>query len=443
MTAERVYPSPARAWTMVAMLTIAYVFSYVDRYILALLIQPIKADLGLTDEQIGWLIGPAFAIFYATMGLPLGWLADRKRRTWIIAAGVAFWSLATAACGLARSFWHLFFARMSVGIGEATLSPSAFSMIGDSFPPERRGKPIAVYSAALTLGAGIASLIGASVLSWAKSSPEIALPILGEVRPWQLTFFAVGLPGLLVALGFLALKEPRRQLAQAVDPELGGSSMADMLRYVGARWATYASFVSLVCVMTIIAYSHGFLPATFERTWGWPAEQYALYNGIANLVIGPATVYTMGYLSDRLMKRGILDAPLRILFLGALLMVPTGALPMLMPTAGLAFALLCLNIVAIATISAVGVTALLNITPAQIRGQVVALYYMAISLAGLLLGPTTVGMLSTRVFGEENIRSAVATLPLLYGLVPLALMPLTRRLYLDQMKRLGGFGDRD
>ena len=141
---EHPWPASRTAWSMVILLTIAYIFSFVDRGILGLLIEPIKADLQLKDEDLGYLIGPAFALFYATMGLPLGWLADRRRRTWIVAAGIALWSAATAASGLARSFWHLFFARMGVGVGEATLSPCAMSMIGDSFPPERRGKPIAV-----------------------------------------------------------------------------------------------------------------------------------------------------------------------------------------------------------------------------------------------------------------------------------------------------------
>lgn len=140
------YPPAGKAWYMVILLTIAYVVSFVDRNILGLLIDPIKADLGLSDFQIGLLLGPAFAVFYATMGLPLGYLADRRRRTWIVAAGIALWSAATAFSGLARSFAQLFVARMSVGIGEATLSPCAMSLISDSYPEERRGKPIALYS---------------------------------------------------------------------------------------------------------------------------------------------------------------------------------------------------------------------------------------------------------------------------------------------------------
>ena len=163
------YPSTGYAWYTVAILTIAYVFSFIDRYILGLLIEPIKADLGLSDTQIGLLLGLAFAIFYATMGVPIGWLADRQRRTWIVAAGIAVWSAATALSGLARNFTQLFIARLSIGIGEATLSPCALPMISDSFPRARRARAIAVYLMALSLGAGIANLVGGQVIAWSNS----------------------------------------------------------------------------------------------------------------------------------------------------------------------------------------------------------------------------------------------------------------------------------
>ena len=169
--ADNGYPGARYAWYMVILLTVAYVCSFIDRFMLGLLVEPIKADLGFSDTQLGLLLGPAFAIFYATMGLPLGWMADRYRRGWIVAAGIAVWSAATVASGLVKNFFQMFMARMSVGIGEATLSPCAISMISDSFPRERRAKPIAFYSMAVSIGAAIASLFSATVLVWAKSSP--------------------------------------------------------------------------------------------------------------------------------------------------------------------------------------------------------------------------------------------------------------------------------
>ena len=245
-----------------------------------------------------------------------------------------------------------------------------------------------------------------------------------------------GAPGLVVALVFFWLREPERRLNTANDPTLEGNGILDALRYVGRNAGIYGGFVSLVCVMTIIAYSQGFLAPAFERSFGWPPEKYAFINGTALLVIGPATVLLMGYLSDRWTQAGARNAPFRLMTFGFLIMVPTGALAMLMPTGEIAYAVLCLNTIGIAMVSAVGVTALLVITPAQIRGQMVALYYMAISLSGLLLGPTTVGFLSTRIFGEAQLNLAVASVPVLYGVIPLLLIPIIRRLYLKQMEWL-------
>jgi len=430
------YPSSARAWFLVGLLTTAYVLSYIDRAILGLLIEPIKADLSLTDEQIGWVLGPAFAIFYATMGLPLGWLVDRSKRTWIVGFGVIVWSIATAVSGLAKNFAHLFTARMAVGVGEATLSPSAMSMIADSFPPERRGKPISVYVAALSLGGGIASLIVSGVLIWAKGIGDIDIMFLGSLAPWQLTFVAVGLPGLLVGLLFFFIREPNRRPIESDDIDIGGSSIGDAISYLKANFGIYAGFISLACVMTIVAYSHGFLPAAFERTWGWSAEKYAAVNGAVLIIVGPITVISCGFIIDKWVQAGVKDAALRMLVIGALIMVPTAALAMVMPSGELAYAVLTLSNMSIGVISTTAVTALLAITPGQIRGQITALYYMAISMTGLFLGPTTVGMLSTRYFGEENLNLAVGVLPLVFGLIPILCIPFSMRLYRAQLARL-------
>lgn len=430
------YPSSGRAWFLVALLTVAYILSYVDRAILGLLIEPIKADLNLTDEQIGWVLGPAFAVFYATMGLPLGWLVDRSRRTWIVGCGIIVWSFATAMSGLSKSFAHLFTTRMAVGVGEATLSPSAMSMIADSFPPERRGKPISVYVAALSVGGGIASLIVSGVLVWAKNIGEISVPLLGALAAWQITFVAVGLPGLLVGLVFFFMREPVRRPVESDELQIEGNGVGVALKYLRDNLSIYAGFISLACVMTVIAYSQGFLPPAFERTWGWAPEKFAAINGIVLIILGPITVISTGFILDRWVQSGVPDAALRLLIIGFLIMIPTGSIAMFMPTATLAYIVLSLNTVGIGMVSTTAVTAVLAITPAQIRGQIVALYYMAISMTGLFLGPTTVGILSTRVFGEDQLNVAIGVLPVLYGIVPLLFIPITYRLYKQQLNRI-------
>lgn len=425
MSVPSTYPSPRAGWTLTILLTIAYIFSYIDRSILGLLVDPIKADLKLTDADIGYVSGIAFAIFYATMGLPLGWLADRTRRTRLVAAGIGLWSLATAACGLAGTFGHLFLARMSVGIGEATLSPAAMSLISDSFSPDKRGKPVALYSAALGLGAGLAGLASAAIVAWTKGSTLVAVPFAGDVKPWQMTFFLVGLPGLLVALAFVFMREPPRQ-------SIGGASngVAAALGEVGRNWAAYAGLTVMVCVMTITAYSQSyFAPSAFTRAYGWPTEQFALYNGLASLVLGPGTMAMTGWLNDRMTARGAADAPFRLTMIAFVAMVPMATLPFFLGNAPATFALHALSTVPIAMVTAAALLALLAIAPAAVRGQVVALYYVAISLSGLLLGPTTVGKLSTQFYGEGHLGWAIGTTTALYGIAPLLLLPMIWRAY--------------
>ena len=436
---DKPYPAAMAAWGLVILLTLAYILSFVDRYILGLLAEEIKADFGITDTQIALLIGPAFAFFYATMGLPFGWLADRKRRTWIVGIGIAVWSLATVACGLARNYLTLFLARMGVGIGEATLGPCAMSMIADSFPKEKRGKPIAFYTMAQSLGAAGAFFIGALVLAWARETDAVAVPVLGDLAGWQFIFVAVGFPGLLLAAAFFLVKEPHRRLE--TQTEAGSNvSIPDMLRYVFGKFSLFGPYLSIFCCMTILAYAQGLLPSMFVRTYEWQPEKYALVNAIVLLATAPLTVNLAGWFSDRQTKTGDDTAPLKLAIVGLLLLVSTSVLFPLMPTGELAFAFLVVNTIGLALISAVGVIGLLNIVPSTMRGQCVALYYMTISLTGLFIGPTSIGMLSDLVFGNENIRYAFTAQALIFGIPVIALMPYLLKRYKAEVAALEGRG---
>ena len=193
------YPSNSRAWYAVVILTIAYVVSFLDRQLLSLVVQDVKADLDLSDTQVSLLLGFAFALFYTTMGIPIGRLADKKSRRAIIGVGITFWCLMTAACGLAKNYTQLFLARVGVGVGEATLSPSSLSMISDYFPKEKRGKAIGFFNMGVSVGSGIALIVGGQIVAYVANSPPLVLPFFGEIFAWQALFLYVGLPGLIVA----------------------------------------------------------------------------------------------------------------------------------------------------------------------------------------------------------------------------------------------------
>ena len=177
------YPDPVYAWYVLLILFLAYTVAYIDRQIMALLIEPIKRDLHISDTQVSLLIGFAFVIFYTFAGIPIGRLADKKNRRVIIATGIFFWSLLTAVCGLARNFWQLFLARIGVGIGESCLSPAAYSLIADYFPKSRRSMAIGLYSSGIYVGAGLALVVGGFVIQLIANMHEVVIPVIGHLYP--------------------------------------------------------------------------------------------------------------------------------------------------------------------------------------------------------------------------------------------------------------------
>jgi len=198
------------AWYALILFVIVYVFNFIDRQIVSILAESIKSDLKLDDAQIGFLYGTAFAVFYSLFGIPLGRLADSWYRGRLMAIGLALWSSMTAMSGFAQSFGMLAAARVGVGIGEASASPAAYSMIADYFPKEKRATALSIYSSGLYIGGGIALPLGGYILSaWARRFPAEATAPFG-LAPWQAAFLAVGLPGLLLALWIWNLKEPLR-----------------------------------------------------------------------------------------------------------------------------------------------------------------------------------------------------------------------------------------
>lgn len=196
------------SWYVLFTLVVVYVFNFIDRQILSILAVDIKRDLDLTDGQLGFLGGAAFAVFYALFGVPLGRLADRWHRVRLLTIGLALWSAMTAVSGLARNYLTLSLARMGVGVGEATASPTAYSLISDYFPARQRGTALAIYSSGLYVGGGVSFLIGAKISKlWDAAYPGGGW---GGMAGWQAAFLAVGLPGLLVALWVSTLREPAR-----------------------------------------------------------------------------------------------------------------------------------------------------------------------------------------------------------------------------------------
>lgn len=201
---------------VLGVLVLVYIFNFIDRNILSILAEDIKADLGVSDAQIGFLYGTVFAVFYAVFGIPLARFADVWNRRSLISIGLSFWSFMTAASGLARSFPQLAACRIGVGIGEASASPAAYSMLSDYYPPRLRATVIAIYAGGVYIGAGIGIFLGGLILeAWAAAYPDPAIAPFG-LRGWQVAFMAVGIPGLFMAAWVRTLREPTRGFSEGL-----------------------------------------------------------------------------------------------------------------------------------------------------------------------------------------------------------------------------------
>lgn len=395
----------AYEWYVVVICMLAYIFSFVDRQILALMIEPIKRDLQLSDTQFSLLHGLAFSLFYAVMGIPIALLADRYSRPKIIAIGVAFWSLATAACGLSRSFAHMFLARIGVGVGEAALSPATYSMLSDMFPRDKLGRAVGVYSIGSFIGGGMAFLIGGYVINLLKSVDTVVVPWVGAMRPWQVTFFIVGLPGLLVALLIvLTVRDPQRLgLRRAADGQAQKPSIRDTFRFLGRHRRTFFchylgfSFYAMV-LFALLSWT----PAFYMRRFGMSPVEAGYMLGVVVLVANTAGVFCGGWLMDGLAKRGYRDAPLRAGVIGAVGMALPAVAFTQVDSLWLSVGLL-LPAMFFASFPMPTSTAAMQILPPnQIRAQVSALFLLISNLIGLGVGTTAVALLTDRLFGNPG-----------------------------------------
>ncbi|MEO8384425.1 MAG: MFS transporter [Betaproteobacteria bacterium] len=389
--------SMAYPWFVVAILMVAYVFSFVDRQILNLLVAPIRRDLGISDTQMSLLMGFSFAIFYTILGIPLGRLADRMSRRGLVAAGVVVWSFMTALCGLAQTYLQLFLFRIGVGVGEATLSPAAYSMIADYFPPERRATAISVYSMGIYLGSGIAFLLGGLVIQFAVAQGAVTLPLIGDVRPWQVVFFVLGGSGILFSFAFLLVREPPRDGVLVHGSVPFGEVVAHL-------WLNRRTVLCHNVGFAMIAFcSYGtaaWVPSFFIRTFGWKAGEVGIIYGLIVMVFGCAGILFGGWLTDRWLKQGKTDAALRVGIVASAVAI-VGGVYLLAGNGKLAAIFMVPAVFALGMPFGAAPAAIVAIVPNQMRGQTAAVYLFIVNLIGLGVGPTAVALVTDYVFAND------------------------------------------
>jgi MFS family permease len=417
------------------MLLFCYAFGIVDRNIIGLLLPYMKADLGLTDFQMGLLQGPAFGIFFAVAALPIGILVDRWRRVPVLWIGLLIWSMATLASGFLGTFAGLFIARMLVGAGEATITPASASTIADTFAPAQRGKAFGIYQAGGSVGLGIGYLLSAFALIFVADVQALWPSVLGAMRNWQVVFFLVGLPGLLlVVLIAVTMREPGRFGAAQQTPEV---TLRPLLLEVRENWpALTAVIVATVMNVLIVNAKSAWFPSLFMRVHAWQPQDVGIALAAVGIPLGLFSCLTAGWVLAWLEKRGRRDGPMLVMLLQCAAWMVFGPLQSLAssPTATLIwhagtalFATWCVT---------AAFTALSRITPNRLRGQVMAIYSVVFAFVGVSLGPPLVGYLNDSVFtAQAGVGSSLALVTGMIGLIGVLVSWFGRRAYTRAVER--------
>lgn len=397
MTSEKEDPQIVRyRWTVLVMLTLVYTFNFIDRQILVILQEPIKAELGLSDAQLGLLTGFSFALVYVTAGIPIAWLADRSNRRNIVAASLAFWSFMTAISGLVQNYGQLLAARIGVGIGEAGGSPPSHSIISDYFPPSSRGTALSFYSMGIYLGV----LFGFAAGGW-----------IAENFGWRTAFFLIGIPGIIYALAVVwVVKEPPRG-----QYDLGGLPAKSSFSETMACLRTRPTFwwLSVGCAFSaFVSYGNGnFMPSFLMRNHGMSLSEVGAILGLISGLSGAAGTFLGGFIADRLGQRDIRWYVWIPILGGLSSMIPAYYTLFGTDTTLIIAAMVPSQILSALYLGPCIATCHSLVSPGM-RAMASAILYFVLNLIGLGLGPLTVGILSdlfVDAYGDNNLRYAMAS----------------------------------
>lgn len=393
-----------RGWTL-ALLTLVYFFSFMDRYILSILLEAIKADLDLNDTQLGLLSGFAFALFYATLGIPVAWLADRASRRDIIAVALALWSAMTALCGTATNFVQLLLYRIGVGVGEAGSSPPSHSIIADLYPPEKRAGAMAIYTTGVVLGGGFGTIIGG---------------VIANAYGWRWAMAAVGLPGVVLAIVVrLVMVEPRRGLS---DPG-GVPQHPAPMPSLGAGFASLAAcapavhLIMAVTITSLVGYATGnFGPSYLQRSFGLTVLQISLVYAPAVALTGALGGVVGGRIADRLGRKHGLHVQAWFVAVLKLAALPFTVLFYFTYDLRVGGAAILVSFLLASSYLGPSFALIQGLAPTRMRAVWAAITLLVINLIGLGLGPSLTGLLSDLykpAFGAESLRYALMSASLL------------------------------
>lgn len=425
----RSYPAKKHSYSAVAILTLAQIFAFIDRQIPSMLVEPIKQDFNLTDSQIALLGGAAFSIFYAIMALPIGYAVDRYQRTKVLGTGIFLWSLMTALAGLANSFGKLFGARIGVAVGEAVMAPISVSLVSDSFPENKQGKPMGIITAGVYIGIGITLLGGGILIDYLTSIGGITLPLIGYLKPWQATFMIVGIPGLVLAIAAFYLKEPQR-LEEKIDTQL--KDRKNVFLHLKEHRKTLIPMFGGLIFMALIFYSFSFwAPTMMIRTFDISLTEVGFVLGMITIISSITGTIVAGSAVDYLRNKNYSDAPVRAAMIAVILALPPIiSLSFVQSELG-AWICIALYLLFISSFAPLGLLAISGVSTGNVKGQTAAIHAFLMMAFGLSLGPQLTAFFTDFVFVDPNLLINSVSLT---GLIVLPISALLFKLSLSRYR---------
>lgn len=386
------------AWWMLIVLTATYVMSFIDRGALALVVGPIKEDLGISDLQVSLLLGLSFMLLYSVLSIPMGVLVDRYPRKTLLGGAIMAWSVVQILCGLSTSYLQLFVTRVGLGVGESALAPGSQSMLRDAFPPHRRSIAFGVYNIGPMLGTGLSMALGAVLLKAASTGVFDHLPLVGGMKPWHFVLLVPGVIGIPFAVLLWLLREPPRRF------QTGASEVTyrETLGFIWTHRDVYVQLWAAICLYGIAVGSQmAWLPEIIARTLQVPRPEIGKAIGGVALLASPLGLLVCGSFADWLRKRGMVDAPVRVAAVTTAIAAAVTACFPLVHTMSTGIVLYFIQMFMFAMFAVAGGATNANFTPGNMMGKITALYYLMTNLVGLALGPTVVALVA-KLFDGPN-----------------------------------------
>ncbi len=416
-----------------------YVNSFLDRSVLSLLVDPIRGTLDISESQMGLLMGPAFAIFYILAGLPLGRLADVMSRRWLIFFGQFMWSAMSVACAFIVNFRQFLALRIGLGVGEASLSPAAYSMITDLFPRNKLARALSTYGMGIFLGAGLARFLGGVVIGFTEGRESVTVPVIEHsIYSWQVVFLFVALPTIPLSILLLTIPEPLRRGTKKETQAGSSTDWRETMRYMSRNKRTILCHSFGFALLSFSGYGSGaWYPSHFHRNFDMPLSQIGMISGVIQIVGGTIGVLFGGWLADYLLERGVRNNKTMVGLISCVAWFPFGLAFPLMNNVVLGFTFLAIANTIAAMPWGVGPAAIQEIMPNRMRGQASAAYLFIINMCGIGLGPYIPSLLTQYVFrSDEGVRYSLLVVPSTAHLVAAVLLFLALKPFLGSLDRL-------